>query len=233
MSQPEELIGQVDAVMSTARDGKYHAPWAQPLIKAGLPAFIDKPFTSDPCEALSLARLAKEMRVPISGGSSVPLSPDINRLRTLVREKGDSLRGGDITAPVSLVNDYGNFWFYASHLVECTLHVFGEDPQWVWASRTANGVTAIVHYPAIEVTQHFTDGAYHYSGTLYAKDETVHVPISLDEIRLLECRDFAQMLRTGRMPTDYEALVRPVFVMAALEKSFLTGEKQPVESFTI
>ena len=26
--------------------------------------------------------------------------------------------GGDVTAPVSMVNDYGDFWFYAAHLAE-------------------------------------------------------------------------------------------------------------------
>ena len=41
------------------RDGKYHAEYARPFLEAGLPAFIDKPFTSDPAGALALAKLAK------------------------------------------------------------------------------------------------------------------------------------------------------------------------------
>ena len=70
-ASPEEMLGRVDAVMVTARDGQWHAPFAQPFIEAGLPAFIDKPFTRDPREAVALARLAKDKGVPLVGA---PLS---------------------------------------------------------------------------------------------------------------------------------------------------------------
>lgn len=233
VERPEDMLGDVDAVMITARDGQYHADFARPFIEAGIPAFIDKPFTRDPQQALALARLAKEKGVPLCGGSSVKLTPDVETLCKLFAENRDKLCSGDVTAPVSLTNEYGNFWFYAAHLVETCLRVFGADPQWVMANRTERGVTAIVHYPDFDVTEHFTEGAYHYSGTLFTPEGTHYVPISLDNIYAYECRIFAHMLRTGEMHERYEDLVRPVFCMAAIEKAFLTGEKQPIESFTL
>lgn len=233
VDRPEDMLGQIDALMVTARDGKYHAEFARPFIEAGIPAFIDKPFTSNPEEAVALARLAKEKGVPLVGGSSVKLSPDTLRLKELAAQKRAEICSGDVTAPVNLVNEYGNFWFYASHLAETCLSVFGPDAQWVQASRTDRGVTAIVHYPDFDVTNHFTQGAYHYSGTLYTPGEVIHVPISLDNIYAYECGIFAKMLRTGEMHDSYEDLVRPVFYMAAIEKAFETGEKQPIPSFSI
>lgn len=222
--RPEDLLGKVDAVMVTARDGRRHAAFARPFIEAGIPAFIDKPFTSDPAEALMLARLAKEKGVPLVGGSSVKLCEDVLWLREQAQDPDARLCAADVTAPVSLHNDYGDFWFYSAHLAESALRIFGA-PEWIWASRHEGGVTAVAHYPKVEVTNHFTESAYHYSGTLMTDKGTLHRPIDISGIYHLECRAFADMLRHGRMECTYEDLVRPVFYLAAVERSAQTGEK--------
>lgn len=231
--RPEDMLGHVDAVMVTARDGKYHAEFARPFIEAGIPAFIDKPFTSDPQQAVALAKLAKEKGVPLVGGSSVKLTDAVLKLKALVDEQDGKVVGGDVTAPVSLVNDYGNFWFYASHLAECCLTIFGQHPEWVWANRTDKGVTVIVHYANFDVTNHFIEGVYDYTGTVITPAGVTHSPISLDDIYLREVRCFASMMRSGEMSHSYEELVAPVFLMDAIVRSFETGEKVAVERFCI
>lgn len=233
VDQPEDMLGMVDAVMITCRDGKYHAPYARPFIEAGIPAFIDKPFTSDPAEAAALAKLAKEKNVPLVGGSSVKLTDAVLKLKAIADEYGEALVGGDVTAPVSMTNDYGNFWFYASHLAECCLTIFGWHPEWVWANRTEKGVTVIVHYPDFDVTNHFIEGVYDYAGTVITPKGVNHEVIPLDNIYARECACFAKMIRHGVMSHSYEELVAPVYLMAAIEKSFETGEKVPVETFVI
>ena len=231
--RPEDMLGQVDAVMITARDGAYHAPFARPFLEAGIPAFIDKPFTRDPQEALALARLAKEKGVPLVGGSSVKLCAGAQAMKAAVQAAGDTVRGGDVSAPVSLCNEYGGFWFYSAHLAESCLTIFGPEAQWVWASRTAQGVTAVVHYPTFEVTNHFNEGAYHYSATLHTTEGTRFEPLLIDDIYALECQSFAKMLRTGEMDFSYEELVRPVFCLAALERSYETGERVFIPEVTV
>lgn len=233
VEKPEDMLGNVDAVMVTARDGRYHADFARPFIEAGIPAFVDKPFTSDPAEALALAKLAKSKGVPLAGGSALKLCADVIKLGDMVKTAGEKLRGGDIAAPVSLENEYGGFWFYSAHLVEICLRVFGYEPQWVWASRTPRGVNVVVRYTEFEVTNHFTESAYHYSGTIHTTDGALFQPINIDDFTALEARSFARMLRTGEMDFSYAQLVQPVYVLAAIEKSFRTGKKQYVERFTL
>ena len=231
--KPEDMLGMVDAVMVTARDGKYHAPYARPFIEAGIPAFIDKPFTSDPAEALALAKLAKQNNVPLVGGSSVKLTDAVLKLQAIAQAAEGKVISGDVTAPVSLVNDYGNFWFYASHLAECCLTIFGQHPEWVWANKTDRGVTVIVHYDGFDVTNHFIENVYDYTATVIVPEGVRYETISLDNIYAKECACFAEMMRNGTMSHSYEELVTPVYLMAAIEKSFETGHKVFVDTFEI
>lgn len=226
VTDPEEMLGKVDAVMVTARDGKYHLPYARPFIEAKLPAFIDKPFTRNPQEAIELARLAKANGVPLVGGSSVKYADGIAELQTAVK-KG-ATKSGDVAAPVSMSNEYGGFFFYASHLTEVSMALFGYQPRSVHACRTKDGVTAIVHYDAYDVTNHFNEGCYHYSATVYQKEQTLFKELDISTIYEKECENFAHMLRTGKMDQTYEELVMPVYYMEAIEKAYQTGKEQEI-----
>jgi len=60
---PDEFLGKVDAVMVTARWGSRHVPYAMPYAEAGLPLFMDKPFTSDSAQAKEFIALLKKKNV--------------------------------------------------------------------------------------------------------------------------------------------------------------------------
>ena len=226
---PRDLLGRVDAVMVTARNGIYHAEYARPFIEAGLPAFIDKPFTSDGEEALALARLAKDKNVPLVGGSSLKCCMETQRLAAFAAKNRDTLISGSVYAPVSMHNEYGDFYFYSSHLTEISLMVFGYDPQWVLAEANDRGVTALVHYENYNITNHFDEGMYDYYGTVVTKAGLRSQSISLDDAYGNECRNFAKMLRTGKMHETYEQLVQPVFYLNALDASMKSGNRVDVK----
>ena len=221
---PEEMLGKVDAVMVTSRDGALHAKYAKPFIEAGIPAFVDKPLTRNLEEAIELMRLARDKQVPIVGGSSLKYPEDLQELKKVIEE--GELRGADLAAPVSMENPYGGFFFYASHLVEMTMAIFGSNPQKVSACRTADSVTATVRFENCDVTNHFNEGNYHYSATIYTKQQTVFKELDVSKIYQHECDAFAHMLRTGEMEQTYEELVMPVAYIAAIEKAYETGEEQ-------
>ena len=224
--KPEDLLGHVDAVMVTARDGKYHAAYARPFLEAGLPAFIDKPFTSDPAEAIALAKLAKDKNIPICGGSSLKVCMETERLAAYAAKNRADILTGSVYAPVNMVNEYGNFWFYADHLTEISLAVFGWDPKWVQAvGRDDKGVTALVGYENYTISNHFCEGMYQYGGTVVTKGGIHTQMISLDDAYANECRVYARMLRTGKMHGTYEQLIQPVYYMEALFRSMQTGDK--------
>ncbi len=229
--KPEDMLGKVDAVMVTARDGAAHAAFARPFLEVGIPAFIDKPITRDPGEALALVKLAKEKGVPLVGGSSVKYAYDVRLMKAAAERAlaaGESL-SGDVTAPVSMTNDYGGFFFYASHLAEMSMTVFGYDPQSVTAFRSGDNVTAVVHYDRCDIVNRFLEGNYNYTITLNQKARPLFREVDISMIYQHECENFARMLRTGEMDQSYEDLILPVYYLRAVEESFTSGQTVQME----
>ncbi len=224
---PLDMLGKIDALMVTSRDGKYHAGLARPFIEAGLPVFIDKPFTSAPKEALDLVCLAKKKGVPLCGGSSVRYAPDVLALRDFVA--ANEIHGGSVAAPLNMVNEYGGFWFYSSHLTEIMLTVFGYNPESVYASLNKNDVTVIAKYDNYSVSNHFGDGTKTYFAAAYAKTSADARVINIETCYKSECDIFATMLRTRRMDSSYAELIAPVYYIDAVKRSYETGAPVTLE----
>lgn len=227
--KPEDMLGRVDAVMVTARNGAFHLPYARPFLEAGLPAFIDKPIANDAGEAQALLELAAQHGVPVVGGSSTKYVADVVAMKACVNsgELG-TLRSGAVSAPVNLENPYGGFYFYASHLVEIAMTIFGYHPTSVAALRGEGRVTAVFRYPGYDVTGHFVEGTGLYSASAFGTDGIRQHMIDISECYFLEAANFARMLRTGQADQPMEELLMPVKVMNALEKAYLTGREQPL-----
>ena len=143
--KPEDLLGHVDAVMVTARDGKYHAEYAHPFLEAGLPAFIDKPFTVGLDKADELLTAARESGALLCGGSSLKYLDEMNALARFRQSK--TVVGGNVTAPINMVNPYGGFYFYAQHLVEMVCEIFGRFPKNSTASSAVMSSTWAMSLP--------------------------------------------------------------------------------------
>ncbi len=225
--EPAAMLDMVDAVMVTSRNGALHPGYARPFIEAGKPAFVDKPIANDGGEAEALIGLAVEKGVPIMGGSSLKLVAGTLAAKAFADEqkaKGE-LAGGYVFAPVSMENPYGGFYFYASHLVETALTIFGYDPVAVTAVRSGAGLSCILEYGGFGVSLNYTDGVYNYGATVLGKSGVDMRAITLDDAYAREVEHFARMLRTGEMPQCAHDIVKPVHVLNAIEKSYTTGTR--------
>lgn len=220
-----QMVKSVDAVMITARDGKYHYGFAKPFIEAGIPAFVDKTFTVSEDEAAELTALAAERHVPLSGGSSLKFAEAVLALRDKAAELDGSIKSGFIAAPLNMHNDYGGFFFYSSHLAEICLTVFGGDPKSVVAVRNNDSVCAIVNYDRFSVTANFSNSCNAYSGSIFSENAYYHRDIDLSSCAFSEAAAFVNMLRTGEMPHTYEQLAAPVFFLNAVKEAYETGKE--------
>ncbi len=230
---PDEMLDKVDAVMITARDGKYHCGFARPFVEKGIPVFMDKPFAVDGNEAVELVKLAKKRGTPIVGGSSLKSCYDVLMLKNEAAKDRGAIKSGTVIAPLSMNNDYSGFYFYSSHLAETLLAIFGYDPKEVTAKRCGDSVNAIVSYDNFSVGAQFTEGCYRYFGqvvwgtTMYSRE----IDISLCYKH--ECEEFADMLRNGKMKYTYEQLVKPVYLLNAIYKSYTENKTVAIKEVVL
>lgn len=220
-ASPEEFFGKVDAVMVTARRGSEHSGYALPFIRRGIPVFIDKPFTSEYAGARELIREAGRRRVPLCGGSGCKYAPDVLALK----DEADRLSGegklvtGWMNFTADLDSVYDGFYFYAPHLTEMALTVFGPDMRRVRAFEKNGSLTVVASYDRYDVTLAYTKGTAAADCLLVTPKRNLYRTVGIGGIYRLELEKFLTMVRTGAMPGNYESLVRPVAVMNAIMES--------------
>lgn len=220
----EDMLGKVDAVMITSRDGKHHFPYAKAFLEARIPLFVDKPFTVTLEDAKALVALAKKNRVPLCGGSSVKYDKAIQELRYAVMSADKPIYGGALSAPIMLYSQYSGFYFYASHLTEMTMEVFGYAPKAATAVKYDNGVCATIHYDGFSVVNHFKEGAEDYSAALYTPEGLYLREVTGEGCFEKECMCFVDVVRNGEMHYSYEELMAPVYYMNAVKEAYETGK---------
>lgn len=220
----EDMAGQVDAVVITARDGKYHAGFARPFIDAGLPVYIDKPFTIDIGEAEELIARAEKSGSRICGGSYLKYLSDVMFLKNEVLKGG--VKGGMVAAPLIYESPHSGFYFYASHLSEISLEIFGENPVSLIAVKNNNNISVLVNYKDYCVTNCFANLAYKsYMGVIIGREGNVMRQLDCSGGLSLAAGYFVDMVKTGNMIKSYRQLIVPVYYMNAVYESYMTGKE--------
>ena len=230
LGAPEEAVGAVDGVIVTARHGGNHLPYAAPYLPAGIPVFLDKPVTVTEADAHALAEALRRYKNPFTGGSCLKYSPFVQSLRA-AHESGEGGRtlGGVVRCPVAMNSEYGGFYFYAQHLVETVVEIYGTDVRAAAAFRCDAGVTAVFRYPGFDVTGCFMDGNYQYAAWRFAEKTSEGGVFPVDTpCFLAELRAFHALLHGEAGRESISRLLCPVFVMNAIERSLTSGREETV-----
>lgn len=223
----EDFFGKVDAMMITSRSGSVHYKYAMPFIKAGMPIFIDKPFTSNIKQAKDMVRTAKETGSIITGGSGCKYAQDVLDLKEKVEylKKDDSFISASINFAADVDSIYDGFYFYASHLIEMVTTIFGNDIIDVYATQHGKSVLATIGYKDNCISLHFTNGLNKSACTIYSKHGISHNTIDISDIFDKELEHFVKMLESEKSHISADDLIRPVYIINSILKSIQTGNK--------
>ena len=229
---PDAAAGQADGVIVTARHGAKHYEFAKPYMKSGVPMFIDKPVTVSPSDALSLVRDAKKNGVRLTGGSCLIHEDYVNSLKAKVESNSDGkVYGGFVRAPISFKNNYGDFFFYAQHLVETVMHVFGRYPEAVKAYKNGSDVATVVfRYNSYDVIGEFIEENYVYYASVSTEKGVYGNAFEVGESCFAaEFDAFYSLLCGEKQKTTYDDFIAPVFVLDAINESLQSGREVPIK----
>jgi len=230
MKSYDELVGQVDGIMVTARHGDNHYKYAKPYLASGIPMFIDKPITCDGAEAVEFMREAKKYGVRLCGGSSCKYLPGVVDMAKEIADGAyGAVRGGNVCAPLAMTSPYGGFYFYSQHLVQMMTTIFGNDVEEVSAIACNNEAAFVAKYKDFPITGSFSSEGWYYHATVFGgkglkadKFEFTSYPFEC------ELDDMYDLLCGKEMKETYDEFIRPVFILNALDASMKSGKAEKV-----
>lgn len=226
MDNYDSLVGQVDGVMVTARHGDNHYKYAKPYLQSGIPMFIDKPITCSDEEGVAFMKEAKQLSVRLCGGSTCAYLSETLELAEAVKESscGD-LRGGSVVCPYYPDSPYGGFHFYAQHLVDVMIAVFGDKILRVRADETNNSLSFTAVYDGFSVQGIYVRSTGYYSVSVFGSKSIRTEQLTFNNKSFChEMDDMLHLLKGGEMKKSYEQFILPVFVINAIQRSVETGE---------
>lgn len=220
VKEPEEMMGRIDALIVDHRHARYHLKAATPFIKAGIPAFIDKPFCYRVEEGKEFLAMAREYGTPVTSYSSIAHSTATFDMKSQLEEM-EPVKNVVRFGPGDFDSEYGGIFFYGVHLLQPLMYMFGNDIEKVKVTRVGSKGTITLLYQSglsAHLILNREEGEW---TTLLETDEGVRELKSRVEAPEVERNytDMVEMFRTGKEPRSHESILSCVAVLEAIEKS--------------
>lgn len=226
--KPEHLIGMVDAAIVDHRDGKRHLPAARPLLRAGLPLFIDKPFCCSVGEGRRFLAEAAKRRVPVTSFGVVPLQQGARKAIREVKRLG-RLLSVTTSGPADLCSKYSGIFFYGIHQIDLIVRAVGLDFTHARINRSGNGGTATMWYrDGMVATANLLPKkcpGFHF--TAVGEKGVVSRKLAHDsDPYLTGIKSFVKTFRGGKPLYSAREILAPIAILEALQKSLKAGGRK-------
>ena len=210
VSQPEDVIGQVDAVVIATDDGNDHVRRARPFIEAGLPIFVDKPMATNLADLRQFVQWQRAGKVLLST-SGMRYAPEMR----LSEEQRQHL--GDLRWITSFTCK--TWERYGIHALEAVYPLLG--PGFVSAQtqhQPGSDLVHLRHASGVQVTLAAIHDAYGSFGGVHLYgtkgDDALKLADTYSAFRA-QLVAFIDMLRTGQPPLDFYQTVELMAIIIA------------------
>ncbi len=220
VEKPEDIIGQVDGVLVESVDGSMHYERAKPFLEAGIPTFVDKPFTCSLEDAKALAELAAKKNTPLFSSSSLRYALEVTALKEKEGEFGKVV-GADTYSPASLHPRNPGLFNYGIHGVETLYALMGPGCEAVWCVSTegTDVVSGLWDNGRIGTFRGTRAGAHSYGFTAFCEKSVQQASINAGYIYRELIKRVVEMFETGKPPIDIEETIEIVAFIEAVKQS--------------
>lgn len=207
VTRPEDVIGQVDAVVIATDDGTDHVRRARPFVEAGLPVFVDKPMAVNLDELRQFVEWHRAGRILLST-SGMRYAPEM---------RADFSALGDLRWITSFTCK--TWERYGIHALEAVEPLTGPGFLTVTTQGGENGdVVHLTHRSGVRVTLGALHDAYGSFGAVHLYGTKGELALKLTDTYHAfrgQLVAWIDMLRTGRRPLPFEETVELMAVIIA------------------
>lgn len=218
VSRPEDVIGEVDAVIVATDDGDDHIERARPFIEAGLPVFVDKPMATNTPDLKQFLQWHQQGATILST-SGMRYMPEMQQAAAHRADLGDLRWITSFTCKT---------WErYGIHALEAVSPLLGQGFQTVQALSDARGdVMHITHASGTVLTIGAIHDAYGSFGAVHLYGTKGQLPLRLTDTYAAfrgQLVAFINMLQTGVRPVSMEETAELMQVIIAGRESRKRG----------
>lgn len=225
VEKPAEMIGKVDGMIIASLEGGVHYDRARPFLDAGLPCFIDKPFTCGVADAKKIAALAAKKKVGVFTASSLRYATD---LVSFVEKLGKDRVVGAVSygpAPYyegkSDVPRNPGLFHYGIHAVEVLYTLMGPGCARVACAheKGVDVVTGTWKDGRVATLRGIRAGKAGYGFVAFTEAGVKHVPIGTSTIYRELLKHMVAFFKDGKSPVDVKVSIEMMAFMEAALKS--------------
>ncbi|MEO1997755.1 MAG: Gfo/Idh/MocA family oxidoreductase [Planctomycetaceae bacterium] len=232
VASPVAMLGRVDAVLILSLGGEVHLERARPFLEAGLPTYVDKPFTCTQADARTLVDLAAQHNSTLFVSSALRYSDDVEGFPAL-RQRTGHILGAVVHGPGHEHPSNPGLLHYGIHAVEVLYTLMGRGCEWVHACHTEQFDV---------VTGNWTDGRIgsvrvartgdtRYGFQAFCEGGLVQRPVSTRFAYRNLCRKMVSSFQNGRPALEPTIPLEILgFITAALRSQNAGGARVELES---
>lgn len=222
VEKPADMIGKVDGMLIEAVDGTVHLERARPFLEAGIPCFIDKPFTCSTADAKKILELSEKHKAPVFSSSSLRYAPEV--VDYVADPKPGKLIGCTVhgPAPLSPIPERNaGLYHYGIHPVEILYTLMGPGCKRV-TNVSEKGVDVVTgHWKdgRVATVRGIREGSAGYGFTAYAEKLVKPVTVGTNLIYRELLKKIVEFFKTGKSPVEPSTMIEIMAFIEAANKS--------------